>query len=164
MAPEIFFGVCYRDFKPAEAIRKMHTFTPAVLHGYCRHKVKGADYPAIVAEENQTVRGVFVTGLTEANMEKLDIFEGDEYDRKYVKVKLLEKNGGKEVEGEEKEVAAYVFINPEAVEKGEWDYEHFRDEKMAHWIREEPIWAPRSGIVTASSSPVKRNFTTDQSS
>ena len=89
------------------------------------------------------MRGIYATGLTDANMIKLDFFEGSEYERVHVKVKLLEKEGGEEVEGESREAAVYVFNAPSNLERGEWDFEHFRKEKMAFWARGD--WAYEQG-------------------
>lgn len=135
MAPEVFFSVCYGDKQPPKAIQDLHTFTPAILDGYCRHRVQYADYPAIVAEEGHSVRGMYATGLTEANMQKLDIFEGNEYKRINTKVKLLKKEGDTEVEGEVKEASVYVFLNAKDLEKREWDFEEFRQQRMKLWTR-----------------------------
>ncbi|THV07394.1 hypothetical protein K435DRAFT_710241 [Dendrothele bispora CBS 962.96] len=68
--------------------------TPAVLLNYTRHKVKNQVYPGIVPykrgrelfireleQEERSVRGMLVTGLTEEDIECLDQFEGDEYER-----------------------------------------------------------------------------------
>lgn len=137
MAPEVFYTVCYQSGNPPEPIKWLHDFTPAILHGYCRHRVRYADYPGIIAEEGQSIRGIYVTGLTEANMIKLDMFEGDQYERVETKVKLLGKEGDKDVEGEEKDVVVYVFKEPQDLEREEWDFEHFRTQKMSMWIREE---------------------------
>ncbi|ETS02826.1 hypothetical protein M419DRAFT_7604 [Trichoderma reesei RUT C-30] len=135
MAPEVFFSVCYADKQPPKAIQDLHTFTPAILDGYCRHRVQYADYPAIVEEPGHCVRGMYATGLTDANIHKLDIFEGDEYKRIKVKVKLLKMEDGKEVEGEVKEADVYVFLNPDQLEKREWDFEEFREQRMKLWTR-----------------------------
>jgi hypothetical protein len=137
MAPEVFYTVCYQSGNPPDVIKGLHTFTPAILHGYCRHRVRFADYPGIIPEEGQSVRGMYVTGLTEANMAKLDMFEGDQYERVEANVKLLEKQGEKEIEGEEKKVVVYEFKDADYLERKEWDFEHFRNEKMQMWIREE---------------------------
>ncbi|CAH0059032.1 unnamed protein product [Clonostachys solani] len=133
MAPEVFYSVCYGTSKPPQAYQAMHTFTPATLDGYCRHRVQFADYPGIVPEEGCSVRGVYATGLTDANMQKLDHFEGSEYKKVNVKVKLVKNEGGKEVEGEEKDAVVYVFLSAEDLDKVEWDFEHFRKEKMGMW-------------------------------
>lgn len=141
MEPRVFYRVIQGTPNPPPIIQSLYTFTPALLHGYCRHRVKGADYPAIVPEHGQSVVGVYVTGLTDANISKLDQFEGDEYAREPVRLNLLEKVGGKDgegqVEGEARDTTAYVFIVPESVEKGEWDFEHFRRERMHLWSRDE---------------------------
>ncbi|KAM0264281.1 hypothetical protein ACHAQJ_000770 [Trichoderma viride] len=135
MAPEVFFSVCYGDREPPKAIQDLHTFTPAILDGYCRHRVRFADYPAIIAEEGHCVRGMYATGLTEANLQKLDDFEGNEYERINTKVRLLKWVGDKEVEGDLKEASVYVFLNADELEKREWDFEEFREKKMKLWTR-----------------------------
>ncbi|KAI5461400.1 AIG2-like family-domain-containing protein [Mariannaea sp. PMI_226] len=135
MAPEIFYSVCYGTSNPPQAIKDLHTFTPAVLDGYCRHRVRFADYPGIIPEKDHTVLGVYATGLTDANVYKLDYFEGSEYKREEVKVQLLPEQGNSSKKGESKETIVYVFIKPEALERKEWDFQHFRKEKMAFWTR-----------------------------
>ncbi|KAH7008351.1 AIG2-like family-domain-containing protein [Ilyonectria destructans] len=137
MAPEVFFSVCYGDKNPPQVIKDMHTFTPAILDGYCRHRVQFADYPGIIAEEGHTVLGIYATGLTDANIEKLDYFEGSEYNRENVKVKLVKKDGDAISGGEHKETSVYVFNQPDFLEKKEWDFAQFRAEKMAYWTRGE---------------------------
>ncbi|PPR00792.1 hypothetical protein CVT24_000757 [Panaeolus cyanescens] len=75
---------------------------PAVLTDFTRHKVKGADYPGLIpyskgktlfdhplTTEEKSVRGTVVKGLTEADLEALDRFEGDEYIRRPVQAHLL---------------------------------------------------------------------------
>ncbi|KAF8806978.1 hypothetical protein BYT27DRAFT_7140509 [Phlegmacium glaucopus] len=76
---------------------------PAVLLQYTRHKVKYADYPGIIPytrgkalfkdreldQEERSVRGTLVTGLTESDIRALDIFEGAEYKREKVDVHPL---------------------------------------------------------------------------
>ncbi|KAF5002658.1 hypothetical protein FGRMN_196 [Fusarium graminum] len=135
MAPEVFFTVCYGDRNPPQVIKDMHTFTPAILEGYCRHRVQYADYPGVVAEKGHTVLGVYATGLTDANMNKLDIFEGSEYIKETVKVKLLNKDGTNPAKQEVKETSVYVYMKPEHLEKVEWDFEEFRKQKMQNWTR-----------------------------
>ncbi|KAF4966303.1 hypothetical protein FSARC_6036 [Fusarium sarcochroum] len=135
MAPEVFFSVCYGDRDPPQVIKDMHTFTPAILEDYCRHRVQFADYPAVVAEEGHTVLGVYATGLTDANIQKLDIFEGSEYIKETVKVKVLNKDGSAPAKEELKETSVYVFDRPEHLEKREWDFEEFRQSKMQFWTR-----------------------------
>ncbi|KAH6845569.1 AIG2-like family-domain-containing protein [Chaetomium sp. MPI-CAGE-AT-0009] len=139
MAPDVFHTVCYGTKDVPEAIRELHTFHPAILHGYCRRRVKYADYPGIIEDKDHSVFGSFATGLTKANMAKLDYFEGSQYDRKTVTVSLLEKVGNAKgegnVEGPKVETEVYVFKNKRDLEQKEWDLEEFRRDKMKYWSR-----------------------------
>ncbi|KAL2266475.1 hypothetical protein VTJ83DRAFT_5827 [Remersonia thermophila] len=139
MVPEVFYSVCYGTKDVPEAVAKLHTFQPAILHGFSRRRVKHADYPGMVPDDGHHVIGIFATGLTNANMAKLDYFEGSEYERRAVKVRLLEKVGnlkdGDRVEGEEKSAQTYVFLQEKFLEEQEWDLEEFRREKLKFWTR-----------------------------
>ncbi|KAI9459421.1 hypothetical protein BJY52DRAFT_1186388 [Lactarius psammicola] len=75
---------------------------PSILSDYTRHKVKDADYPAILpcersrellgrelTSEENSVRGTLVSGLTVEDVALLDVFEGVEYVRLQVSVHPL---------------------------------------------------------------------------
>ncbi|KYK61499.1 AIG2-like protein [Drechmeria coniospora] len=143
MAPEVFFSVCYGTTNPPKAFRSLHTFIPAILKDHSRHRVQYADYPAVIAEKGHSVRGILATGLTSANLHKLDEFEGSEYERVKVKVEVLDQQGGKEVVTDVKETSVYIFLVPQDLEKREWDFEEFRREKMGMWTRGD--WAYSDG-------------------
>ena len=79
-------------------------------------------------------------------MRRLDIFEGSEYERKKVKVRLLRvaredtvhgsHHGGDKKEEEEEEVETETYVwtaSPAELEDGEWDFEEFVREKMWRW-------------------------------
>jgi len=139
MIPDVFHSVCYGTKDVAPAIAALHTFTPAILHGYCRRRVKYADYPGMIEDKEHQVFGSFVTGLTRANLDKLDFFEGSQYERTPVKVKLLAEVGNVKgegnVEGEERTAETYVFKDAGDLEDREWDLEEFRREKLKLWTR-----------------------------
>ncbi|KAK3684809.1 AIG2-like family-domain-containing protein [Podospora appendiculata] len=139
MVPEVFYSVCYGSKDVHPAIAGLHTFQPAILHGYCRRRVQYADYPGITEDKDHQVFGTFTTGLTKANMDKLDYFEGSQYERRQVKVKLLSKVGNAKgegnVEGEEKTAEVYVYMEKSDLEEKEWDLEEFRQEKLTRWTR-----------------------------
>lgn len=140
MAPEVFFSVCYGTKAPPAAIQALHTFTPAVLHDFCRHRVQYADYPGIIPESGHSVRGVYVTGLTSANMKRLDDYEGSEYRLDTVRVRLDrggEGGGGAEAQDGEEEVETktYVYLRPKELEMREWDFEEFKRDRMKLWTR-----------------------------
>lgn len=141
MAREILYRVCYGSQKLAEgsfqaSLAAALTIKPAILHDYCRHKVKRADYPGIVMEKGHTVRGTYVTGLTDHDIMMLDGFEGSEYHRRKVKVVVLKPNDKKKlVENEEVQAETYVFTaGRNRLEDEEWDYDEFRREKMHRWV------------------------------
>lgn len=64
--------------------------------------MRSADYPAVTPDSapasTSSVRGTLVCGLSEKDVAKLDLFEGDEYERRVVRVRLLpdavEEGGG----------------------------------------------------------------------
>jgi len=142
MAPEVLYRVCYgthkfsADNKFKADLAAALKIKPAILHNYCRHKVQQADYPGIIAENGHTVRGTYVTGLTEHDIMMLDMFEGSEYRRREVKVMLLKLNEKRElVESEGVETETYVFTaGRHRLEDEEWDYDEFRKEKLHRWV------------------------------
>ncbi|KAF2663340.1 hypothetical protein BT63DRAFT_125127 [Microthyrium microscopicum] len=122
------------------------SFAPAILPNYQRHKVIGADYPAILEAQQSTVRGTLVRGLTQGDIWRLDLFEGDEYERRKVSVRELKPShktdlpslDGDEVLGEV-EAETYVWIMGEnTLESREWDFDEFVREKMWRWVDGEP--------------------------
>ena len=87
------------------------------------------------------MRGTFVTGLTDGDIRRLDYFEGSQYDRCEVKVRLLthvgDESGEGNIEGEEVEAETYVWRDDERyLEDGEWDFALFRRERMRNWVGE----------------------------
>lgn len=141
MAKEVLYRVCYGSKTPTPFQRSLLTVQPAILHDYCRHKVRDVDYPAIVPSFTSSVRGTLVHGLTEGDIWRLDMFEGREYERRNVKVKILQEAGNEEgegnVEGTEVEVETYVWIAGEdRLEAEEWNFEEFRRKKMQRWVGE----------------------------
>lgn len=94
MAPQVLSRVCHGSH-PSHNLSAF-TVQPALLHAHRRHRVKGADYPAILPTSNSSdsVRGTFVTGLTDGDLWRLDIFEGSEYERRKVRCTLIDDGDG----------------------------------------------------------------------
>lgn len=94
------------------------------------------------------MRGTYVTGLTEHDIQRLDWFEGSEYSRREVNVVLLKVDGQHNlVERDEVQTETYVFTaGRHRLEIEEWDYEVFRKEKMHRWadLSEEEIYGKAS--------------------
>lgn len=89
------------------------------------------------------MRGTYVTGLTAADIWRLDIFEGDEYERVKVRCRILEAvgddvTGEGNLEGEEVEAETYLWVaGEERLEGTEWDFGEFQREKMRFWVGRE---------------------------
>ena len=133
MAPQVLNRVCHGDFQTSTTRRL--TVRPAVLDQYRRHRVKFADYPAIVhtRDGDSSVSGSYVAGLTDGDVARLDIFEGSEYVRTKVRVRLMD--GGIDADHVEVDAETYVWIaSPGALEDREWDFGEFQREKMHLWV------------------------------
>lgn len=156
MAPQMLHRVIHGRTEPEPWQKALLRFRPAMLHEYRRHRVRNADYPAIVSASASTasrnsVLGTLVTGLTDGDLHRLDIYEGDEYVREEVAVRTLREPGheagsssttdadgqlrdvldaaGAEAadEGEEVRAVTYVWVaGEERLEEAEWDFETFK--------------------------------------
>lgn len=134
MAPPVLHRVINQTTRPSPTQVSSLTICPAILHQYTRHRVAFCDYPAVLpsSDPSACVRGTYVTGLTASNQKRLDVFEGNQYERIKVKVKLVER------EGEVVECETYAWVaGEEELEGGEWDFEVFTREKMGRWVGDE---------------------------
>jgi len=177
IAPQILYRVCYGTQNPEPWQKSRLTMRPALLHGFRRHRVRGRDYPGIVpvsnsnnnatgtssdkimmtttnasVQEGASVLGSLVSGLTDGDVRRLDQFEGSQYEKCQVRVRVLrsiasssQEEGLKDAlnaaqthvseEGEEIEATAYVWISGrEWLEDAEWDFETFKRDKMKWWV------------------------------
>ncbi|MCJ1465789.1 hypothetical protein MMC07_004408 [Pseudocyphellaria aurata] len=154
MAPQVLYRVCYGTPRPFSVQISSLTINPAILHAYSRHKVRFCDYPAIVlSSSTSSVRGTYVTGLTDADIGRLDLFEGSEYTRTTVKINILTQVGDEigegNVEGEEVEVETYVWTaGEELLEEGGWDFGEFTRDKLKWWVGTEDFYAGVDEAVT----------------
>ena len=133
MAPQVLHRVLYGSTPPHASQLAALKIQPAILPHYTRHRVALCDYPAILASSDPRacVRGTYVQGLTAADQWRLDVFEGDQYQRVKVRPRLVD---AEDRLAEEVEAETYVWIaQKEELEDGEWDFEEFRREKMSRW-------------------------------
>lgn len=138
MAPQVLYRVCYGSPTPSALQKSFLTISPSILHSYSRHRIHECDYPCIVPSPGSSVRGTLVQGLTEGDLWRLDIFEGGQYTREKVRVRLLQEGGDEErkhnVKGGEVEAETYVWADDRQDLEGEWDFDEFHREKMQRWI------------------------------
>ncbi len=100
-------------------VGKTFPTTPAVLTGYTARCVRNEEYPGLVAAPGERVKGIVYTDLSHAELNTLDRFEGNEYQRIPVRVQYQN--------GEELEVMTYLF-RPQfhyRLEERVWDYDRF---------------------------------------
>ncbi|KAI6825862.1 hypothetical protein KC315_g7905 [Hortaea werneckii] len=156
MAPQVLHRVCHGSSSPDNPVYAAHNLQtyPAILHDHRRHRVRSADYPAVLPVPGSTVRGTYVTGLTDGDIWRLDIFEGSEYRRDKVTVHLLKEvgdaSGTGNVEGDAVEAETYIWISdPSDLEEGEWDFQQFQEQKMRFWVGSEGAgeYAGRASII-----------------
>ncbi|CAN6849349.1 hypothetical protein HID58_049301 [Brassica napus] len=84
----------YGSFQEPAVVGFILECTPVIvsaqLHGFHRYRLKGRLHPCIAPFETGVINGKVLTGLTDAQLENLDMIEGDEYERKTVEVVLTE--------------------------------------------------------------------------
>lgn len=100
----------------------------ARLAGYARHPVSGEDYPGVVADPDAIVAGVLYRGLDASALARLDVFEGEMYERLPVLVNL--------VGGEVITAWCYIFRDQyrHLLLPGEWDFQSFLAEGKARFL------------------------------
>lgn len=116
--PYIMEGLTGRKFKTSEA----------TLYGYKRHRVLGADYPAIIDTKDATVDGKLVFDVDPKSLALLTFFEGDEFSVREVKISLPNE-----------EVTAFAFIwktGLKYLDETDWDKTVFQQESLQYYIRE----------------------------
>lgn len=102
---------------------------PAQLPGFSRHPVAGEDYPGIVEAEGARVDGLLYRDASPEQLARLDAFEGDQYRRETVCVRLPD--------GSSVAAQTYVFVAQlrHLLEPGDWDYDAFLRERRQRFER-----------------------------
>lgn len=129
MSPSVLSRVIsgQKTLKPDHPI----TIHAATLSDHRRHKLRNLDYPGVVASKGHEVLGTVAYGITDVELKRLDIFEGDEYMRSSVTVK--DKQTGENVSA-----GVYIWIaGTEVLLDEDWDLQHFQSHRESSWIGEE---------------------------
>ncbi|RMJ24819.1 disease resistance protein Aig2, partial [Aspergillus sp. HF37] len=102
MVPEVLHRVLHNNQPPQHhhhPPEPKHP-KPAILHNYQRRRVRYADYPGIIPSSSSSspstdaVLGALVYGLSDADLRALDAFEGIEYEKRVVRVRVLHEAKG----------------------------------------------------------------------
>ena len=125
MLPEVLRAVTARTFPGREA----------VLVGFARLGVRGETYPALVERRDAVTRGMLYEGLDSATLERLDVFEGELYERRRVRVR----------DDDQRQQDAFTYVVPErfhAILGAEpWDPEVFRTRHLQTFLDGYPGFA-----------------------
>ena len=102
----------------------------AVLHGYIRKQVIGEVYPAIAEKSGHEVAGLLYYNLSNTALNKLDRFEGDQYDRRGLKISLQT--------GQIVDTQVYVFAkkSKQRLAPEDWNYQDFLEKGKELFLRE----------------------------
>jgi gamma-glutamylcyclotransferase (GGCT)/AIG2-like uncharacterized protein YtfP len=65
----------------AQVVGRSWPSSPALLDGYARYRVNDKPYPAIVEQPGAQVQGSLYSGVTQRELERLDDYEGELYER-----------------------------------------------------------------------------------
>jgi gamma-glutamylcyclotransferase (GGCT)/AIG2-like uncharacterized protein YtfP len=112
MFPEVWGRVVRGDYRSA----------PARLDGHARFEIAGETYPGMVVRPGVGVDGVLYFDVSPADIGALDAFEGVEYRRDKVKVRLAS--------GELLEAGTYIYLLPQKLSDSPWLPEAFQMERF----------------------------------
>ncbi|MDP4678782.1 MAG: gamma-glutamylcyclotransferase [Cyclobacteriaceae bacterium] len=116
MCPEVYSAVAGQSL----------VSEPAVLKGYQIYSLKDRVYPGIKTDLNAEVTGV-ISKVDSNTLDKLDWFEGSEYERKYVKLRVDVKN----------QFEAWVYVLKETnhylIDNEGWSYESFLKNNIKYY-------------------------------
>jgi gamma-glutamylcyclotransferase (GGCT)/AIG2-like uncharacterized protein YtfP len=90
-SPPAFRLFAYGTLQVSEVLQAViggerRSSVPALLPGFRRFCVPGKPYPAIVADASGAVSGLLYDGLSMAELELLDYYEGELYERRELQV------------------------------------------------------------------------------
>ncbi|KAF9896700.1 hypothetical protein BX616_006927 [Lobosporangium transversale] len=120
----------------------------ATIEGYIRYPYHNEPYPGMIISSDKTniVHGLLVFGHTMMDRFRLDQFEGSEYSREVLPVKVLDPVPGSfNVIGQFEPlspgdvISAYVYVftgsHRNLDQTKEWDFEAFRRDHVTIWMQ-----------------------------
>lgn len=111
-------------------VRGYYSGSVGRIKGFVRRRVKNETYPALIhSASNDVLQGYIYFNVSKLDLNRLDRFEGDYYQREIVKVALEE--------GASTNAAVYVFKDEHAglVDEEPWDVNWFEREGLAMFLR-----------------------------
>jgi gamma-glutamylcyclotransferase (GGCT)/AIG2-like uncharacterized protein YtfP len=100
---------------------------PALLDGYARYRVEQRVYPAIVRQAGASVSGLLYSGVDTRELEHLDVYEGELYQRTWLEVRAA---SGR--------IGAWTYVLGDAhldqLAPDPWDLETFQRDHLASYL------------------------------
>uniref|UniRef100_A0A0D9VC44 Putative gamma-glutamylcyclotransferase n=1 Tax=Leersia perrieri TaxID=77586 RepID=A0A0D9VC44_9ORYZ len=109
-------------------IGRLPSSSPAVLPNHQRFSTKGRVYPAILPVDGKEVSGKVFMGITDSELNVLDIFEDEEYVKRTVEISLTDTS---------EKLLAYAYIwgnrdDPDLYD--EWNFEEWRRVHLEDYV------------------------------
>lgn len=125
---------CYGSLQIAEVIRAVIGRTPesvvAMLPGHEIYRVRDAIYPGVAPKEGGLVPGLLYSDLTDKELARLDIFEGEPYTRKMTSVRLVDGTP----------IGAWIYRPPAAkrhcLTDERWDLQSFKRDGLEQFMNQ----------------------------
>lgn len=111
-------------------VRSRPASRPARLSGFERLSVRDETYPAIVERSGASVEGVLYLEVADDDLQRLDAFEGSDYERRTLAVRILEGGAG-HVPAE-----TYVWRDPVRLHARPWDAQGFERDAMTSFLHD----------------------------
>jgi len=108
---------------------KSFFYSPFILNGFKRYRVRGCDYPAIVEETESKAEGLLIENVDKNSMEILTFFEGEEYQKQQITV----------FNSVKKEITAATFVwiaDKNLLENREWSAIEFKRKLLDYYLNE----------------------------
>lgn len=103
-------------------VRGDYRFASAGVAGHARFAIVGETYPGMIAQSGACVDGVVYFDVAPHDVAALDAFEGDDYRRDTVTVRL---ESGATVEAD-----TYIYIRPQRLSESPWLPEAFQMQRF----------------------------------
>lgn len=100
-----------------QVVRAPYQSAKAVLPDHARFAIAGETYPGMVMQNGATVDGVLYFDVDAADVARLDAFEGIDYRRSSVQVRLAD--------GSEIAAQTYLYKVPQRLLNAAWQAEEF---------------------------------------
>ena len=120
------YGTLLSSEITAKLTGKTFQTTHAVLEGYKMYCVKNCDYPAIVGEKGAETKGKILANVDDQALKILSVFEGDEYEKRIVKVLCDNKY---------EDALTFVWVKElQLLENRDWDFEDFQKNRLKFYL------------------------------